>query len=75
MLSYNYGLYSLYEKYFGTAVPGSTGVIIAISFFSGIILTTIGIIGVYIARIYEQMQGRPRYIIKNIIKSDTEKDS
>lgn len=68
-------IYALYEKYFGTAVPGSTGVIIAISFFSGIILTTIGIIGVYIARIYEQMQGRPRYIIKNIIKSDTEKDS
>ena len=41
--------------------------LIAVSFFSGIILSTIGIIGVYIARIYEQIQGRPRYIIRNII--------
>ena len=63
-------LYALWSKYFGTAVPGSSGVIVAISFFSGIILTTIGIIGIYIARIYEQIQGRPRYIIKNIINKD-----
>ena len=63
-------LYALWSKYLGTAVPGSSGVIIAISFFSGVILTTIGIIGIYIARIYEQIQGRPRYIIKNIINKD-----
>ena len=31
-------------------------------------ITTIGIIGVSIARIYEPIQGRPRYIIKNIIE-------
>tara|TARA_B100000029_G_C17590328_1_gene962319 strand:+ start:2106 stop:3071 length:966 start_codon:yes stop_codon:yes gene_type:complete len=62
-------IYALIDKYFGNAVLGSTGILIAISFFSGIILSTIGVIGVYIARIYEQIQGRPRYIIKNIIES------
>jgi|LWDU01.1.fsa_nt_gi dolichol-phosphate mannosyltransferase len=62
-------IYAIYHKFFGTAVPGSSGTIIAISFFSGIILTTIGIIGVYVARIYEQIQGRPRYIIKNIVEN------
>ena len=61
-------VYALYEKYYGDAVLGTTGILIAISFFSGIILSTIGIIGVYIARIYEQIQGRPRYIIKNIVR-------
>ena len=61
-------VYALYEKYYGDAVLGTTGILIAISFFSGIILSTMGIIGVYIARIYEQIQGRPRYIIKNILK-------
>ena len=65
-------LYALYDKYFGTAVPGSSGTIIAISFFSGTILTTMGIIGVYVARIYEQIQGRPRYIIKNIIEKKSQ---
>ena len=33
------------------------------------VLTIIGITGLYIARIYEQTQGRPKYIIKNIIDS------
>ena len=59
--------YALYAKFFGLAIPGSSSVIITVAFFSGTILTTIGITGLYIARIYEQTQGRPRYIIKNII--------
>ena len=61
-------IYALYSKFAGIAIPGSSGVIITIAFFSGAILTTIGITGLYIARIYEQTQGRPRYIIKNIIE-------
>ena len=61
-------VYALIDKYYGNAVLGTTGVLIAISFFSGVILSTMGIIGIYIARIYEQIQGRPRYIIKNIVK-------
>jgi len=60
-------IYALYAKFFGLAIPGSSSVIITVAFFSGTILTTIGITGLYIARIYEQTQGRPRYIIKNII--------
>tara|TARA_B100000029_G_C17244224_1_gene840239 strand:+ start:8 stop:682 length:675 start_codon:yes stop_codon:yes gene_type:complete len=68
-------IYAFYAKFSNLAIPGSSGVLIAISFFSGTILTTIGIIGIYIARIYEQTQGRPRYIIKNILdfkKKDNE---
>ena len=61
-------IYALYSKFIGTAIPGSSGIIIALAFFSGMILTTIGITGLYIARIYEQTQGRPRYIIKNILE-------
>ena len=60
-------IYALYAKFFGLAIPGSSSVIITVAFFSCTILTTIGITGLYIARIYEQTQGRPRYIIKNII--------
>jgi len=67
-------IYALYEKYFGFAAPGSTGVIIVICFFSGVILTTMGIVGIYIARIYEQIQGRPRYIVKNILDSNDKKN-
>ena len=66
-------VYAVYSKIAGIAIPGSSGVLIAISFFSGIILMSIGIIGIYIARIYEQTQGRPRYIIKNVLDSKNDK--
>ena len=66
-------VYAVYSKIAGIAIPGSSGVLIAISFFSGIILMSIGIIGIYLARIYEQTQGRPRYIIKNILDSSNDK--
>ena len=59
-------IYALYIKFNGLAVQGSTGIIITVSFFSGIILITMGLIGIYVARIYEQTRGRVRYIIKEI---------
>ena len=63
-------VYALYAKYIGIAVPGSTSIIITISFFSGILLLTIGIVGIYIARIFEQTKGRDQYVIKNIKNFD-----
>ena len=63
-------IYAFYAKFVGIAIPGSSGILIAISFFSGSILASVGIIGIYIARIYEQTQGRPRYIIKEIINPE-----
>ena len=59
-------IYALYAKYNGLAIPGTTGILIAISFFSGILLFTLGITGIYIARIFEQTRGREKYIIKEI---------
>jgi len=63
-------LYALYSKFSGIAAPGSTGIIITISFFSGILLFTMGIIGIYLARIFEQTKGRDQYVIKNIQKPE-----
>jgi glycosyltransferase involved in cell wall biosynthesis len=45
-------------------VPGWTSTIIIISFFSGLILFSLGIISEYIWRIYEEVKNRPGYIIK-----------
>jgi polyisoprenyl-phosphate glycosyltransferase len=59
-------LYAFYMKITNIAVPGTSGIIITISFFSGIILLTLGITGIYIARIFEEVRGRDSYIIKNI---------
>ena len=61
-------IYALYMKFTNIAVPGTAGIIITVSFFSGIILLTLGITGIYIARIFEEVRGRDRYIIKEIKK-------
>lgn len=45
-------------------VPGWTSTIIIISFFSGLILFSLGIISEYIWRIYEEVKNRPGYTIK-----------
>ncbi len=60
--------YALYMKFANIAVPGTAGIIITISFFSGIVLLALGIIGIYIARIFEEVRGRQSYIIKEIKK-------
>ena len=58
--------YALYMKFTNIAVPGTAGIIITVSFFSGIILLTLGITGIYIARIFEEVRGRDSYIIKDV---------
>ena len=58
----------MYIKFSGLAVPGTAGIIISISFFSGVILFTLGVTGIFIARIFEEVRGRKSYIIKEIVK-------
>ena len=54
----------LIEKYLlGTTIQGWSSVIISIYFMGSIQLMSMGIIGEYIGRIFQQSKGRPRYII------------
>ena len=51
-------------------LPGWTSTVVIISFFSGITLFSLGIIAEYIWRIYEEVKGRPGYIIRKERESD-----
>ena len=51
-------------------VDGFTQLALIITFFSGILLFTIGIIGEYISRIYQQVKNRPIYIADEILKKN-----
>jgi polyisoprenyl-phosphate glycosyltransferase len=46
-------------------VPGYTSLIISIWFLAGIIITLLGIVGLYIGKTFDKVKGRPTYIIKN----------
>lgn len=63
VLSLIMGTVSLVQKLQGRAVEGFTTVILILLFTSSVIMMSLGIIGFYIARIYEEIKGRPRYII------------
>ena len=54
---------SIYQKFAGIALGGFTTVILIMLFASSIIMISLGIIGFYIAKIYEEIKGRPKYII------------
>lgn len=57
----------------GTAVEGFTTVILLILIIGGFIMISLGMIGHYLARIYEEVKGRPRYIIRKRTDENTEK--
>lgn len=50
----------------GNAVEGFTTVILLVLIIGGFIMLSLGIIGHYIARIYEEVKGRPKYIISRV---------
>jgi dolichol-phosphate mannosyltransferase len=57
------GINTLYNFFTGTAVTGFTTVIILLTLIGSFILLGLGIIGIYIEKIYEEIKFRPRYII------------
>ena len=61
-----YGYIGLFGNpaFWGERLPGWTSTVVIIAFFSGIILFSLGIIAEYIWRIYEEVKGRPGYIIR-----------
>lgn len=60
------GVLTLVQKFLGTALDGFTTVIIIQLFTGSIIMISLGIIGLYISKIYEECKGRPRYIISRM---------
>lgn len=62
-------LYALALKLFWTSitVPGWTMIIVSIFFMGGVQLIMLGVIGEYIARIYNEVRERPTYIIADAI--------
>lgn len=59
------GVQTLVRYFIGQAVEGFTTVILLLLLIGGALMISLGIIGHYIARIYEEVKGRPRYIVQD----------
>jgi glycosyltransferase involved in cell wall biosynthesis len=61
------GIVVLSQWLMGTAVEGFTTVIILQLFIGGIVMCSLGIIGLYLSKLYMEVKSRPRYIISERI--------
>jgi polyisoprenyl-phosphate glycosyltransferase len=48
---------------YGTDVPGYPSLIISVMFFAGVQLISLGVIGEYLGRMYEEVKGRPLFLV------------
>lgn len=63
ILSVGFSAEALWRYFSGTSVEGFTTVIIMLSWIGSVLMISLGIIGHYISRIYDEIKARPRYII------------
>lgn len=64
------GVQTLYNKIIGNAVSGFTTVILLLLIVGCVLMFALGIIGEYLARIYDEVKKRPRYIIEEEIGNE-----
>ncbi len=57
---------------FGTNAPGFPSLIISVMFFAGVQLISLGVIGEYLGRMYEEVKGRPLFLVAETLGVDTE---
>jgi glycosyltransferase involved in cell wall biosynthesis len=69
LISFIYGLYVVIDRlFFNESVPGWPTMVAGMMFFAGVQLLFIGILGEYLARIYDEVKGRPSYIVAEVKK-------
>ena len=66
-ISFLIALYVFHALIVGTAVPGWSSLILSIWLVGGFVLISIGITGVYIGKIYQEVKARPLYNIQEIL--------
>ena len=70
-ISFLLGLWYLVQKLMGFDLsPGLPTTVLLISFFTGIQLLGLGLIGEYVGRIYDEVKKRPQYIIDKVVEKE-----
>ncbi|OKO96016.1 glycosyltransferase family 2 protein [Geobacillus proteiniphilus] len=62
------GLYALIVKWLGHAESGWTSLMISVWFIGGLVLMSLGLIGEYIGKIYQEVKRRPRFAIEKTVQ-------
>lgn len=67
-ISFILAIYNVIAKFTGIIhIPGYTTTVFSVWFVGGLLLLMIGILGVYIGKIFDQVKSRPIYVVKEVI--------
>lgn len=67
-LSFLLGMFYIIQKLMSVSItPGLSTTVIVVSFFSGVQLLCLGLMGEYVGRIYEEVKRRPMFIVDKVI--------
>ncbi|MFC1818491.1 glycosyltransferase family 2 protein [Thermodesulfobacteriota bacterium] len=67
-LSLLLGLWLIFRHFFlGIAVPGWASIMVSLYFIGGMIFANMGVIGIYLGKIFDETKGRPLYIVRETI--------
>lgn len=72
LFSIVFGFYTLILQLTGRSVSGFATVILLLLFIGSLLMISLGIIGIYLARIYDEIKRRPRYVISDSIESSVD---
>jgi dolichol-phosphate mannosyltransferase len=71
--SFLFAGYSVYVRLvLGHSPQGFTALILVMTFMSGVQLLFLGVIGEYLGRVYEEVKGRPQYVVDRVIRQQAE---
>jgi putative glycosyltransferase len=69
LLSFSFAFYLVFRKLvFDDALLGFTSIMTAIMLSLGILTTAVGVVGIYLGKVFDQVQNRPSYIVKDIYR-------
>lgn len=69
------GSVAVYQWLLGSAVTGFTTVILLLLFIGSLLMVSLGLIGLYLTKIYDEVKGRPTYIVRDEVECPVKKSS
>lgn len=63
-----YAVYAIIQHFLGATVEGWTSILVSVLFIGGVTLLSLGVIGEYIARIFNEVRRRPMYFFKDKVE-------
>jgi putative glycosyltransferase len=71
LASFSYAAYLVFRKLaFGDALLGFTSVMALTALSLGILTTSVGLVGIYLGKVFNQVQNRPTYIVRDVYRQD-----